>query len=254
VRLAGARIDKRLSLNGAVIQDPHERTAVTATGAVIRGDVELNNLEAHGGQVRLRGAEVGGNLEACGSVIANEGDDGLVLDGATVRGDVLLRHGFRSTGTVSLRGLSAGGILDLTDAVIVNTDDWPGVVAVNTRASGGMFLRWSQIKPSALFDGASTSVLWDDPTNWPPRLSVAGFEYERFWRDRDSEPSLWNETKRIEWLAKQNPLDAGPYTSLVYIETVVSHSALKPFRLRFYAENELRKAGDGASSAVCGTV
>jgi hypothetical protein len=48
-------------------------------------------------------------------------------------------------------------------------------------------------------------------------MSIAGFEYQRFWTEREAEPQLWDQTLRTAWRAKQRPLDAGPYEHLAAV-------------------------------------
>lgn len=232
IALAGTRVLGAMLFNGARLGGPVDgegeadrspspgdvpegasrREVVCGTGLNVMGDVELADMTASGGAIAIRVATIRGNVDGSGAKLSNRGADALVLDNTIVDGDVRLADGFEADGTVSLVGLTTHGILNLTGATITNASSEPALVAVNARSDGGMFLRWSRVEPWVNLDGASTSVLWDDPGNWPPRFSIVGFEYRRFWKEPAL--SLWDVEKRIAWLARQEPLDAAPYEQL----------------------------------------
>jgi hypothetical protein len=236
VVLAGARIQGSLRFGGANLEDPADGdgnvaappsqpleglpsatqpAVLFAPGVTIAGDVDLRSTAAYSGQVMFRAASVRGDIDAGNAKLHNHGGDALVLDYAAVDGDVRLADGFQAHGTVSLVGLTTKGIINLTDATITNDAAEPALVAVNARADGAMFLRWRRVEPWVNLDGASTPAIWDDPESWPARISIVGFEYERFWK----EPALsqWDVRKRIAWLARQDPLDAAPYEHLARV-------------------------------------
>ena len=79
---------------------------LTTTGTVFLED----EFEAEG-EVRLLGAEIGGNLECSGGSFKMPLGDALSADGIKVTGDVNLRGGFAAEGGVRLLGAEIGGSL-----------------------------------------------------------------------------------------------------------------------------------------------
>jgi len=76
------------------------------------GGVFLRNGFRATGEVRLLGAEIGGDLDCSGGTFDHAGGNALSCDGAKVTGDLSLRNGFRATGEVRLLSAEIGGALD----------------------------------------------------------------------------------------------------------------------------------------------
>jgi hypothetical protein len=77
-----------------------------------------------------------------------------------------------------------------------------------------MDLAWTTISPSVDFTNASTTLLADEPSNWPPSFSVSGFVYDRFEQPQGAGTStqrIWDQAARCDWLRHQAIYDAGPY-------------------------------------------
>jgi len=113
--------------------------SVTADGANVRGDVSLNNGFSAGGEVRLLGAQIGGNLECGGGAFKNPGGDALSADRADVEGGVFLRDGFSAEGEVRLLGAQIGGSLECSGGRFEN----PGKKALSAdgaNVKGAVFL------------------------------------------------------------------------------------------------------------------
>ena len=68
---------------------------------VCQSDVFLRSLSASG-EVRLLGAQIGGNLECSGAKLDGKKGDALSADGAVIKGGVYLNAGFTASGAVRL--------------------------------------------------------------------------------------------------------------------------------------------------------
>lgn len=146
-----ANIGGQLSLNGARLKgtvDAEGRVngnALLADGAVIKGGVFCvpagdHRFEAQG-EIRLLGADIGGQLCLSGAHLKGAVDasghvtgDALSADGAIIKGIVACNpsgnHRFEAEGMVRLLGASIGGGLDLNGARL------KGAVGVNGYVSG----------------------------------------------------------------------------------------------------------------------
>ncbi|MGA3164726.1 MAG: hypothetical protein ABSF14_01265 [Terriglobia bacterium] len=125
VRLPGAQIGGNLDCSGGTFRNPPQARvplsgdALSADGAVIKGDVFLRDEFIAKGEVRLAGAQIGGDLDCAGGTFKNppqEDVDGsgeaLSADGANVKGNVFLRDRFIAEGEVRLPGARIGGNLE----------------------------------------------------------------------------------------------------------------------------------------------
>jgi len=75
------------------------------------------------GEIRLLGAEVGGQLNFSGAVLGGKQSDGklgfaLSADGIKVKGNIVCNDGFTATGTIRFLGAEIGGSLDFSGAVL----------------------------------------------------------------------------------------------------------------------------------------
>ena len=102
-----ARLDGLLSLEGS-----HLVNGLVADRLRCSAGVFMRNGFKTSGEVRMLGAQIGGNLDCKGGQFEVDTVDALSLDGAIVRGAVSLRDGFRATGTVSLLGAQIFGSLE----------------------------------------------------------------------------------------------------------------------------------------------
>lgn len=64
------------------------------------------------GEIRLLGANIGGDLQCNGGNFANPGKQALIADGIEVGGTVFMSEGFTAKGAVRLRGATIGGNLE----------------------------------------------------------------------------------------------------------------------------------------------
>ena len=130
-------------------------------------------------EVRLRGATIGGDLDAEGGTFKNLKSDknpdstgyALSADGIKVTGAVLLRNGFSAEGEVRLPGATIGGGLDAQGGTFKNLNG-DALKADGITVTNGMFLRdefvaegavrlvGAEIKGQLVVDGA-----WLDELN-----------------------------------------------------------------------------------------
>jgi hypothetical protein len=218
--LVGARVQGRLDLSGAVLTDPQGHSLLKADGATIDGDVELRRLRATGGQLKFWRSAIGGGFEAKGAVVDNPDGGTVRLHQCEVGGSVRLIDGFTSNGCVVLSRTMVGGRLDLGGGHFhcprpgAHNAEGAAIRAVSGVFKGGMDLGWAAITPAINVTDATTTVLHDDPSNWPERIYIAGFTYERFDSPRGdaADPKIWDWQRRLAWLRKQRPgYDASPY-------------------------------------------
>jgi sRNA-binding regulator protein Hfq len=94
--------------------------SVTADGARVRGDVFLWNGFNAEGNVRLLGAQIGGDLACSGGTFTNPGKDALSADRADVKGSVFLDEGFSAEGGVRLLDAHIGGSLECAGGTFKN--------------------------------------------------------------------------------------------------------------------------------------
>ena len=110
-----------LYLNGSSVQ------SISADGLRVEGNVHLREGFTAHGQVRLPGAQIGGNLDCTGGMFKNPpqkdspgSGTALIADGMNVTGSVFLRNKFIAEGEVRLPGAHIGGQLDCTDGTFKN--------------------------------------------------------------------------------------------------------------------------------------
>ena len=223
VRLLGARIGGDLDCSNAAVESPPQADvpgsgiAVNADRAVVKGTVFLNKGFRAQGDVRLLGANIGGDLDCSNATFANPPRPGvpgsgiaLAADGIVVKGTVFLNKGFRAEGEVRLLGGQVGGQLTCTGGSIsgaMNAD-----AATVKRA-----LRWTYIvnpeRTTLILNDASVGALVDDSKSWPAHgnLFLDGFLYERI----SSGPR--DVKNRLEWLARQAAFTLQPYRRLAKV-------------------------------------
>jgi hypothetical protein len=94
--------------------------ALTAEQLRTTGSLELNDGFTTHGEVRLRGARIGGQLDLSGARLANPGGRALVADGLTAEQGMFCCDGFTAEGEVRLHGTHIGGPLELNGAHLAN--------------------------------------------------------------------------------------------------------------------------------------
>jgi len=113
-----------LNLRGSVV------AGISADGLVVKNDVLLRNGFKANGEVRLPGAQIGGNLDCSAGSFMNEGDTAINAEGVNVKGSVFLCKGwdpqgketpFIAKGEVSLNGAQIGGQVNCAGGVFSNS-------------------------------------------------------------------------------------------------------------------------------------
>jgi hypothetical protein len=218
VRLTGARIHGNLTMQRAVLASPEGRSVLAGQGLAVDGDVELQGLRAAGGGLRFRNATLGSVMDLAGAQLDYPAGQALTLHQAIVKGSVRLVEGFRSRGLVMLNRSMIEGRLDCRggsfECVQASKDNLGGHALEATSATirGGMYLGWETITPSVDFTNTTTTILADDPGDWPERFVVSGLTYDRFdepFQVRSNQS--WDRQLRCAWLARQARYDSGPY-------------------------------------------
>ena len=203
VRLLGANVGGDLSCAGGRFHNP-KGNALSADRVTVKGGVFLSSVfsaegKAHlfsaKGEVRLLGANVGGNLSCDGGRFHNPKGKALSADGITVKGDVNLHHGFSAEGEVRLPDANVGRLsceggrfhnlegcaLDVEGAVIHSGFIWRG-----TSGGGSVELRHAKI-----------GVFADDADSWKPfKVVLDGFTYNSFAGPVDAQ-------SRLDWLGNR---------------------------------------------------
>ena len=114
--------------------------SVTADGANVKGSVFLRNGFSAEGEVRLLGAQIGGDLDCSGGGCRKPGGNSLSADQADVKGSIFLRDGFIAEGEVRLLGAQIGGNLDCSRGAFKNPDE-KALNADRAGVKGNVFLR-----------------------------------------------------------------------------------------------------------------
>jgi hypothetical protein len=229
VRLLNARIGGSLNCNGGEFRNPSGGVeeagfALAADGVVVGGDVSLGDGFTAEGQVRLLGAQIGGNLDCSNGKIVNPlpaGGPGrgktLVADGAVVRGCIFLNDGFYSDGDTELIGIRVEKNLEC-----INSTFRGALHARGAWIEGGF--HWLRINSpelsEVLLDDVSASRLLDDVESWPPpgKLDLDGFIYRRIAEGpRDVK-------RRLEWISLQTDFTPQPYRQLAQVLREEGHS------------------------------
>ncbi len=124
----------RLNLTGTQIP------GLEADRVNVFGSVFLKDRFHAEGEVRLMGAEIGGDLECEGGTFVNENGGALHADGIKVAGSVFLRDKFSARGEVRLLGAVIGVSLDCSGGTFVNKGGF-ALNADSVKVSGNVFLR-----------------------------------------------------------------------------------------------------------------
>jgi hypothetical protein len=116
-RWAGAGLNLRdAEINGSLFLSGSQTQGLTLDGAVVKGDVFLNDGFKASGEVRMLGVQVGGDLDCSGAQLDGQSGDALSLDRAMVKGGVFLSDGFKASGEVRMLGAQVGGNLECNGA------------------------------------------------------------------------------------------------------------------------------------------
>jgi hypothetical protein len=122
-----------LDLSGSLVP------GLAADGMRVRGALNLRDGLRADGEVRLLGAEIGGDLDCGGARFVKLDGYALTADGAKVGGSVLLHDGFRAQGEVSMLGADIGESLDCGNGELVKPGGY-ALTADRVKVGGGVFL------------------------------------------------------------------------------------------------------------------
>jgi len=139
-----------------------EGRSVRLDGAEIQGSVlltsHIDRAFTAKGSVRLLGARIGGDMDACGASLDGQGDAALACDRATFQGDVFLmaEHGrsFVSRGPVRLIGATIEGDLNI-GAALLDGQGNSALIAERLDVAGSIFIRPSSLKPLTIIGSLS---------------------------------------------------------------------------------------------------
>ena len=88
----------------------------------VAGEVVMDKAFYATGEVRLFGAQIGGNLECGAGSFVNPEGDALVADLAVIKGSMVLNGGFSATGAVRVLRAQIGGDLNCREGSFVNLE------------------------------------------------------------------------------------------------------------------------------------
>lgn len=172
-----------------------------ADGLSVSGVLKMNGSVVTG-EVRLLGADIGGQLGCEGATFANQGEDAFSADHLKVGGGVILKD-VTATGEMRLLSADIKGQLVCEGATFTNTQK--GGKAFNAQGLKVADTLFWQPEPRSVgevdFRFAHVGVLADDEQSWPQGLTLLdGFEYKRF---------VWNlmAEMRIAWLRRMPDRD-----------------------------------------------
>jgi len=215
VRLLGAQIGGNLDCIGGTFKNPPQEgiegsgKAFNADGANVTGSVFLRQGFTAEGEVRLLGAQIGGQLACTGGTFKNPKGKALNADGANVTGGVFLRDGFSAEGEVRLPGAQIGGNLECTGGGFTE------LTAQTATVQGALFWRNVKDAKGAKLDlrKASVGAIADDEASWPERgkLFLDGFVYQHI-AEGPTDAAM-----RLKWLARQQPSTLQPYRQLAKV-------------------------------------
>jgi hypothetical protein len=218
VRLRGARVHGNVCLREAILSKPRSSSLVGAQGLRLDGELELQGLEAIGGDLAFRGATIGSYVDAAGASLHNPDGLTLSLREASIKGSVRLVDGFASHGQLVLnRAVIEGRLVCKDGSFNCPPSRQPGrrddaIEAISATIRSGIDLGWASVSPSVNFTDTQTSSLADDPLSWPARFTVGGFTYDRFELPQGTTSGQpWDHAARCAWLSRQVTYDAGPY-------------------------------------------
>lgn len=157
--LEDAHIEKTLTLNDAILhqsspQNVDDKCTIFADGMIVGGDANFIGLNSCGGEVRLIGAHIGGDLACCKAALSFDGECALHASRIIVDGSIFLREGFRSIGGVAFDLARIGGYFDCRDAKITANavNDGPARHG-KSLAAQGIDIKGSVKLNNSTFDG-----------------------------------------------------------------------------------------------------
>ena len=289
VRLTGAKIGGNLECDAGTFTNPPRKdvagsgTALQADGINVRGDVFLRGGFAASGEVRLTGAQIGGDLSCTGGTFTNPPQKDLPRSGSALNADRINVKGsafFRGTtanGEVRLTGAQIGSNLECYGGVFTNPPqdgvdgsgkalkadriNVGGSVLLNGKFTASGEMRFIGAQISVAFDcengnfqaatldlsDALANTIYDPEVKWPvhDKLVLDGFAYGRI-----STEEQVDVTKRLDWLGLQSTslFRQQPYLQLAKVlrESGDSGGALRVLEKMEELRRSSEKHGPGA--------
>lgn len=167
ISISGATIVGVLNLEGLALNFPlrlincvlRERPILTGatlalldlSGTSCAKGIEASNLKvttaltlrgfSAEGEVRLYGAEIGGDLDCTGARLANPGAIALTAEGAAIGGSVFLCKPFTAEGEVRFSRTKIAGVLDCSGGHFASRGEPPALSAIGADIAGSVYLR-----------------------------------------------------------------------------------------------------------------
>lgn len=124
----------------SLFMDGSHTGPINADRLIVDHNVHLSDKFEANGEVRLVGANIGGDLVCVGGHFSKPDGSPLNADGIQVRGGVFLRDKFKAKGEVRLIGANIGGTLECDGAHFSNPDG-DALYAEGIQVGGSVFLR-----------------------------------------------------------------------------------------------------------------
>jgi hypothetical protein len=118
VWLDSCRISGILKLTGAHLSHPNGETPLLADRLIVDNNVYCDEGFTTEGEVRMSGAQIGGQLVLRGARLRNPKGQALYANRLSVSANVFCDGGFSAEGEIRLRGARIGGYLSLIGATI----------------------------------------------------------------------------------------------------------------------------------------
>lgn len=207
----------------------------------VKGGIFLSNKFAATGEIRLLGAEVGGNLECIDGRFSNERGYAINADGIKVKGGVFLSDGFAAIGEVRLLGAEIGGNLTCSGGTFLNSSSY----ALNIDGAiikDGLFLRSAKFFGIVDLTTVYTCTLIEGRVGHEQATFLLdGFRYDRIIGPTDA-------AGRIAWLERQRISHLGadfrpqPWEQLIKTLREMGHLG-EAAEIAMAKQQMLRKAG-----------
>ncbi len=236
VNLMGAHIDGQLGCDAGTFinlrtTENSNGQALSADRLTVKGHVFLRQGFVSFGEVRLPGAEIGGQLACDGGKFFNPGALAINAHNLSVRGNVYFTQGFKAEGEVNLYGADIGGNLECDGGSFNNPSEGKipmnfALMLQNTIVTGPLLLTNTTIHGFLNLRNAVVDRFEDDIESWPEQnmLLIDGYKYEAIFGNSPIDAS-----QRMKWLALQptNNKDYGfrpqPYEQLVKVLRAMGH-------------------------------
>ena len=207
----------------------------------VAGGLFLDDAFSATGEVRLLGAEIGGDLNCGKGSFANPEGNALSAEGAVVEGSVFLNGGFSATGEVRLLGAQIGGSLNCREGSFANPEG-NALSADGATVKGGFFLHGAKCAGSMSLAALRVGSLVDDRECWTGgRHMLDGLGFDRIIGPTDA-------AMRIAWLRSQRPDHLGadfrpqPWEQLAKVLREMGHPH-EARRIAIEKQRAMRRAG-----------